>query len=201
MRVTRPCLTASSASSRGVQAVTGRANCAGGWQARLITWMICSAVKVAGVPGRGASAKAAAMASSRAGRSASATDRGVAAAAQRDRHLRAVFGVQPTCRASGSLRRPVAAPRTIRTRSASACGQDDRRSSAVSTACWAGETVMGSGAGPGDIAPPGEQPPQRQRHATALFSHNPSGTSATLYYGSLLGAAWAVLMGREEVPP
>ena len=144
-------------------------------------WMICSAVKVAGAPGRGASARVAAMARSRAGRSASATARCASAAAQRDRHLRAVFGAQPTRRASGWLRWLVAAPRMIRTRSANACGQDDRPSSAVSTACWAGDTVIGAGAGPGDIAPPGEQPPQRQRYATALFSHNPARISATLY--------------------
>jgi len=41
--------------------------------------------------------------------------------------------------------------------------------------------VIGAGVGPGDIAPPGEPPPQRQCYATALFSHNPAGISATLY--------------------
>jgi len=55
-----PCLTAASANSRGVQAVPGRPTCAGGRQARLMIWTICSAVKVPGAPGRGASAKAAA---------------------------------------------------------------------------------------------------------------------------------------------
>ncbi len=178
---TIPCLTASSANSRGVQVVTGRPHWSGGRQARLMICAICSAVKVAGVPGRGASAKAAAMARSKAGRSASATARSVAAAAQRARHLRAVFGAQPSCRASGSVRWPIAAPRTTWTRSASARGQDDHRRSAASTVRWAGVTKMGAGAGPGDIAPPAEQPPQRHCRRTAVFSHNPSGISATLY--------------------
>ena len=89
-----PCWTASSASSRGVQASTGRRNCAGAWQARLMICTICPAVKVAGAPGRGASAKAAAMARAKAGRSASATVRCVAAAAQRARTFfgRAIAG-------------------------------------------------------------------------------------------------------------
>ena len=143
--------------------------------------MICSAVKVAGAPARGASAKAAAMARSRAGRSSSATAKCAAAAAQRDRHLRAVFGVQPSRRANASLHWPAAAPRTIWTRRASACGQDDRRSSAASTACWVGVTAMDAGAGPGDIAPPGARPPQRPRRVTTLPYHIPVQTSATVY--------------------
>ena len=99
-----PCRTASSASSLGVRAVTGRPSCSGGLQARSMMRTICSAVKVAGAPARGASASAAAPAHSKVGRSPSLAARCAAAAAQRDRHLRAVFGVQPTRRARGSLR-------------------------------------------------------------------------------------------------
>lgn len=84
-----PCRIASSADSRGVQAV-----------------------KVPGAPGRGASAKTA------------ANDNRMMAASQRPRPLRTVFGAQPTCRASGSLRWSAPAPRIIRTRKASACEHD-----------------------------------------------------------------------------
>ena len=51
-----PRLTASSANSWWVQCVTGRSLSAGGSQAMATIAQICSAVKVAGVPGRGASA-------------------------------------------------------------------------------------------------------------------------------------------------
>ena len=79
--------------------------------------MICSAVKVAGVPGRGASAKTVASSWASAAASASAAAKAAAAAAHRPRHLATVRGTQPSWRASGPLRRPAAAPRMICTRS------------------------------------------------------------------------------------
>ncbi len=118
-----PCRIASSADSRGVQAV-----------------------KVPGAPDRGASAKTAAMARARADDEPSANDNRVMAASQRPRHLRTVFGVQPTCRASGSLRWSAPAPRIIRTRKASACEHDARRNRALST-CPGREVHPGCQAG------------------------------------------------------
>jgi hypothetical protein len=50
-------LRASSASSRGVQWLMGRADASGGSQASAMIWHHCSALKVAGAPGRGASCK------------------------------------------------------------------------------------------------------------------------------------------------
>ena len=52
---TMPRLRASSASSRGVQWLIGRPDASGGSQARAMIWHHCSALKVAGAPGRGAS--------------------------------------------------------------------------------------------------------------------------------------------------
>ncbi len=143
-----PCLTASSASSRGVQAATGRSASGGGVQAKLIIWTICSAVKVSGVPGRGESASTTAMACGRSPTSASAAASCDSAAAQRARHLRTVLGEQRSCRARGALRWPAAAARTIRARKATACGHECCRSSPSRIACWGGETVMDNGRGP-----------------------------------------------------
>ena len=148
MAATMPCLTASSARSRGVHRSTGRPAAAGGMHATLIIWMICSAVKVSGAPGRGASASTVAMTASRSSASASAAANGAAAAAQRARHLRMVLGVQWSWRAKGSLRCPVAAPRTMRMRKASACGQECWRKRPSRIACCGGETVMDNGGGP-----------------------------------------------------
>src|SRR5215216_6615403 len=57
MVATMPRLRASSASSRGVQWRMGRADASGGSQASAMIWHQCSALKVAGAPGRGASCK------------------------------------------------------------------------------------------------------------------------------------------------
>jgi hypothetical protein len=55
---TIPRLRTSSATSRGVQWLTGRPESAGASHATATIWTICSAVKVAGVPERGESVKA-----------------------------------------------------------------------------------------------------------------------------------------------
>lgn len=148
MVATMPCVMASSANSRGVHAATGRWHCSGGRQARLMMRTICSAVKVAGVPGRGASAKAVAIAAASAPGSSSTASRCGVASRQRPRHLRIVVGVLARCRASGSLRWPAAAPRMIAARKASACGHDARRRKVVSTACCAAVTWTGADRGP-----------------------------------------------------
>lgn len=59
MVATMPRLRTSSATSRGVQWLTGRPESVGSSHATATIWTICSAVKVAGVPGRGGSVKAA----------------------------------------------------------------------------------------------------------------------------------------------
>ena len=76
-------LTASLANSRGVQAATGRPASAGGVQARLMICTICSAVKVSGAPGRGASASTRAIRRLRAAASPSRAASCASAAAQR----------------------------------------------------------------------------------------------------------------------
>jgi len=59
---TMPRLTASSASSRGVQLLTGRSAASGFSQASAMICMNCSNVKVAGAPGRCSSVKSTSMA-------------------------------------------------------------------------------------------------------------------------------------------
>lgn len=145
---TMPCLTAWSASSRGVQAATGRPASGGGVQAKLMIWTICSAVKVSGAPERGASASTSAIACCRSALSASAAARRDSAATQRARHLRTVLGEQWSRRARGSFRWPAAAARTIRVRKATACGQECCRSRPSRIACCGGETVRANGSGP-----------------------------------------------------
>ena len=146
---TRPWRIASSASSGGVQAVMGRPSCSGGRQARFTISTICSAVNVAGAPGRGISANTRSMAwASAAGSSFTARRRWVALA-QRPRHLVTVASARANRRASGALPCPLAAPTMTLIRWASPWEQEGRRSSPVSTVCWAGLTLMGRGHGPG----------------------------------------------------
>ncbi len=71
------------------------------------------------------------------------------ALAQRPRHLVTVASAQANRRASGALPCPLAAPTMILIRWASPWEQEGRRSSPVSTVCWAGLTLMGRGHGPG----------------------------------------------------
>jgi hypothetical protein len=54
---TMPRFWTSSASSRLVQWLIGRPDCSGGSQATAMIWTICSGLKVAGFPGRGASSR------------------------------------------------------------------------------------------------------------------------------------------------
>src|ERR671933_239210 len=74
---------ASAANSWGLHASTGRPESAGGVQASAIIWTICSALKVGGVPRRGASAKTSAIVVRNACSSVSATANCASAAAQR----------------------------------------------------------------------------------------------------------------------
>ncbi len=140
---------ASSASSRGVQASTGRPASAGGVHAMAMIWTICSGVKVGGAPGRGASASTAAISVRSPGSSASRAARSGAAAAQRARQRRAVLGEQPSCCAICSLGRPASAARMIWMRRTRACGAVCWRSKRSRIARCGGEMVIGIGGGPG----------------------------------------------------
>lgn len=84
-----PRLTASSASSRGVQWLTGCPESAGSSHAITTIWTTCSAVKVAGAPERGLSARTLSMSSAKAlsSPSASTASRAGAASSQRWRQL------------------------------------------------------------------------------------------------------------------
>jgi hypothetical protein len=127
---------------------------------------ICSAVKVSGAPGRGASASTRAIRRLRSAASCSTAASCLWAAAQRARHLMTVLGVQPRSWARGTLRMPVAAAKTMRTRKAMIWGVECWRSSASSTACCGGLTVMGSGSGPAK-----RYPPLVQSKASERFPH------------------------------
>ena len=91
---TIPWSSASSASSRGVQASTGRPWLRGEVQARLTISTTCSALKVVGAPERGASLRTAAMVWRRTTGSASTAASWASAAAQRARQVRTVGRLQ-----------------------------------------------------------------------------------------------------------
>ena len=148
MLVTMPCSSASSASSRGVQASTGRPRLRGEVQARLTICTTCSALKLVGAPERGASARVVAIVVERAAGSASAAASRHSASAQRSRHFCTVSGEQANWAASGSIRAPSARLSTMRSRNANACGQECWRSSRSKTARWASETLIARAWGP-----------------------------------------------------
>lgn len=133
MLLTMPWRSAWSASSRGVQASTGRPAARGEVQARLMIWTICSAEKVAGVPERGASANTLTPIWRSTHQSASAAANWLSAPTQRLRQMRIVKREQPSRVASGPTRCSAAMPKTIRTRRARACEQVAWRWSASKT--------------------------------------------------------------------
>ena len=122
MRPTSPRLTASRASSFWLQCVIGRPLPEGGSQARATIAQTCSAVKVAGAPERGASARRSTMLSSS------------LPASQRRRQRRTVLASTPTRRAVSRTPLPSSANRIIQARKASCWGvwwARRKRSSAV----------------------------------------------------------------------
>lgn len=148
MVVTIPWCSASSASSRGVQASTGRPTLRGETQAKLTICTTCSALKVGGRPLRGASARVAAIVARSWAGSVSAAAKRLSASSQRSRHFCTVSGEQVSWAASGSMRAPSAIASTIRTRTTSACGQECWRSNCSNTARWGGETLIARATGP-----------------------------------------------------
>jgi hypothetical protein len=110
MLATSPRLTASRANSFWLQWVIGRPQAEGGSQARATIAQTCSAVKVAGAPERGASARRSAMPFPS------------LPASQRRRQRRTVLASTPTLRAVSRTPLPSAASRTIQARKASCWG-------------------------------------------------------------------------------
>jgi hypothetical protein len=104
---TSPRLTAARASSLWLQGVLGHPLADGGSQARATIAQICSAVKVAGAPERGASARR------------SATPSASWVASQRRRHRRTVLAATLTRRAVSRTPLPSPASRMIQARKAS----------------------------------------------------------------------------------
>ncbi len=180
MEVTIWRLAASAANSRGVQASTGRPDSVGEVQARLMIWMICSAVKVGGTPGRGASASTSAMSGCKSASSWSTLARSGWAWAQRARQRRMVLGEQASRAANGSLRSPAAAAKMMEMRRARAWGQECWRSKRSRTARWCGETRMATGGGP-DIGSPWYCKVTTSDVLGSLSYHNPVATFAELY--------------------
>ena len=110
MLPTSPRPTASRASALWLQWVIGRPLAEGGSQARATMAQTCSAVKVAGAPERGASARRSATLSSS------------LAVRQRRRQSRTVLGSTATMRAVSRTPLPSSASRMIQTRKASCWG-------------------------------------------------------------------------------
>jgi hypothetical protein len=100
-----PRLIASSASSEGVQWLTGRPESEGASQPSATICTICCAVKLAGAPARGSSASAFSINSARALSSplASAASRAGATSSQRPRQYRTVFRLLSSSYATCSL--------------------------------------------------------------------------------------------------
>lgn len=146
-------LTTSSANSLGVQCVTGRPDSAGGSQATAMIWHSCSAVKVAGVPGRGWSAKVACtrLLNSLSPPSASATASCSATLNHRSHHWLTVCQCSPRSSAICCLRTPLDACKMILHRVTSHCGLFARRTNCSNIACCRSLNVMGEGGGPPDF--------------------------------------------------
>src|SRR6266480_65852 len=137
MLATRPRRIASSAISRWLHWLIGRALSSGFSQVMATTAQICSAVNVAGAPGRGASA------------SRSGMDRPSGACRHRLHQCRTVFGHTASSRALARTPIPSAACRMMRARTANCCGVEWVRTSCSSTLRWSGKTMTGSAANRG----------------------------------------------------
>ena len=145
-----PRLTTSSANSVGVQCVTGRSDSAGGSQATTMIWHSCSAVNVAGAPGRGWSAKAACTRplSSFSSLSASAAASPSAALNHRLHHWLTVCQCSPSSSAMCCLRAPAAACKMILARVTNHCGLFARRTNCSNIVRCRSLNVIGWGCGP-----------------------------------------------------
>jgi len=122
---TMPRLMTSSASSCGVQCVTGRSLSSGGSQATAMICVSCSAVKVGGPPWRGSSARSSWSNLARSlslAPSCSAVARRCSPLAQRVRHRRTRWRSTPRRRPCSSLLSPAADIRTMALRSTSRAG-------------------------------------------------------------------------------
>jgi len=138
MVVTIPRLQASLASSRGVQWLMGRPDVSGGSQAKAMIWHHCSALKVAGAPGRGASWR----------RSCTAHPGRLS---QCRRHSRTVLRLVPRRRATSGALRPSAKSRRICARQLKCCGVLWARIRVSSAWYSASESGTVGGLGPGII--------------------------------------------------
>src|SRR5262245_28405766 len=134
---TRPRRMASSAISRWLQWLMGRSLSEGFSHVIATRAQICSAVKVAGAPDRGASA------------SLSGTACPSAACRHRLRQYRTVLGQTPSSRALARAPVPSAASRMMRARRASCCGVEWVRTRRSSASRCSGKTVTGSAASRG----------------------------------------------------
>lgn len=146
-------LITSSASSRGVHSLMGRPDSAGSSHPTATMWQICSALKVAGVPGRGWSLKTATMCSSSTLSSAisSTACNGSVAANQRVRHVRTVGTDSCKSAAIWALRAHVAACRMILARTTRCCGLFARRMIFSNTCSWRADTWSCGGLAPRGI--------------------------------------------------
>ena len=129
---------ASSATSRGVQCVTGRSDASSGCsQAMAMISRICSGVKVPGPPGRGASTSVSAiqrLKSDLRGPSSVAAKRSWAAAHRR-RHRHTVSASTPNSIARSRLRPPLPAANTIRARWTRRCSDVGLRTKCSNISC------------------------------------------------------------------
>ena len=143
-------LTASSASSVGVQCVTGRPDASGGSQEMATISQICSAVKVAGVPLRGSSESTSSI-SRRNSLSVilpSATASRSADSAHRLRQRRGVWTCTPKSSAISWLRKSSLAISTILLRKTIHCGLWARRTICSSIVRWRSVNRICFGFGP-----------------------------------------------------
>src|SRR5262245_15789284 len=165
MAATMPRLTASSASSRAVQWLTGRSPSGGGSQASATIRTTCSAVKAPGAPDRGASASRSASRALRRWSSSPAASAAIsrgASARQRARQPRTVLRSRPSWRAISSLFCSPVAASTPRTRRTNRCGLVWRRASRSRSPRSRSLTTTGEGLGPRIAIPPGHDRASRR---------------------------------------
>ena len=150
-----PRLIASSASSWGVQWLTGRPEASGSSQARATICTICSEVNTVGAPERGSSAKACSISPARALSSplASAASSAGAASSQRPRQYRTVFRLLSRPYATCSLLLLTLASRSILARLTSRWGLFCRRTICSRIARCRSLKWIGVGLGPAMRSP------------------------------------------------
>jgi len=132
-----PRLITSSASSLGVQCVTGRPHCSGGSQATTRICVICSGVKVGVTPGRGSSDNVSITAARNSARDSqhSMTVNRSHTCCHRRRHRPTWCRPRPTSAAISSLLQPSKAKRMIRARCATPCEHVELRASVRNNSC------------------------------------------------------------------